>query len=109
VLKQFRPAAEVAHYFAAAKALALISIVHFAASASTAHRSTAYQVADDRKGLADFAVTTVRWVFWVSLAFTMAILSVGGPLLLLFAPDFVSGYPVVAVRAVCMLADASVG
>jgi len=109
VLKQFRPAAEVAHYFAAAKVLALISMVHFAVSASTAHRFTAYQVADDRKGLADFAVTTVRWVFWVSLAFTMAILSVGGPLLLLFGPDFVSGYPVMAVLAVGMLARASVG
>lgn len=109
VLKQFRPAAEVAHYFAAAKVLALISMVHFAVSASTAHRFTAYEVAGDRKGLADFAATTVRWVFWASLVFTLAILSLGWPLLWLFGPDFVSGYPVMAVLAIGMLARASVG
>ena len=109
VLKQFRPAAEVAHYFAAAKVLALISMVHFAVSASTAHRFTAYQMAGDRQGLADFAATTVRWVFWASLVFTLAILSVGWPVLWLFGPDFVSGYPVMAILAVGMLARASVG
>ena len=109
VLKQFRPAAEVAHYFAAAKVLALISMVHFAVSASTAHRFTAYEMAGDRAGLADFAATTVRWVFWVSAAFSLAILSVGWPLLWLFGPDFVSGYPVMGVLAVGMLARASVG
>ena len=54
VLKQFRPAAEVAHYYAAAKTLALISIIHFAVAAATAHRFTAYHVAGDRAGLDGF-------------------------------------------------------
>jgi O-antigen/teichoic acid export membrane protein len=109
VLKYFRSADEVAHYFAAAKVLALISMVHFAVSASTAHRFTAYQVAGDRAGLADFAARTVRWVFWTSLALVVAILAVGRPVLWLFGPDFVSGYPVMAILAAGMLARASVG
>jgi O-antigen/teichoic acid export membrane protein len=109
ILKYFRSAEEVAHYFAAAKVLALVTMVHFAVSASTAHRFTAYHVADDRDGLAAFAATTVRWVFWISLVFTLALLSVGRPVLWLFGPDFVSSYPAMAILAIGVLARASVG
>ena len=52
VLQQFRPADEVAHYYAAAKTLTLVTFVYFAVSASAAHRFAAYHVAGDRAGLA---------------------------------------------------------
>ena len=81
VLKQFRSAEEVAHYYAAAKIVALVSIVYFAVAATSAHRFTAYHVAGDRAGLARFAATTVRWVFWLSLAFSLLLLALGRPLL----------------------------
>ncbi|MCC6710534.1 MAG: polysaccharide biosynthesis C-terminal domain-containing protein [Gammaproteobacteria bacterium] len=109
VLKYFRSAEEVAHYFAAAKVLALVAMVHFAASASTAHRFSAYHMAGDRDGLAAFAATTVRWVFWISLVVSLALLSIGRPVLRLFGPEFESGYPVMAILALGMLARASVG
>lgn len=109
ILKQFRPAEEVAHYYAAAKTLALVGIVYFAVAATTAHRFTAYHVVGDRDGLRRFAATTVRWVFWLSLAATLVMLALGRPVLMLFGPGFVAGYPVMAVLAVGLMARASIG
>ena len=109
VLKQYRPPEEVAHYYAAAKIVALVSIIYFAVAATSAHRFTIYHVAGDRAGLARFAATTVRWVFWLSLAFSAVLLAFGRPLLTLFGADFVAGYPVMAILAVGQLARASIG
>lgn len=109
VLKQFRPAEDVAHYYAAAKTLALISMIHFAVAAASAHRFTAYHVAGDREGLAAFAAETVRWVFWPSLAVSLFVIALGRPVLMLFGPSFVAGYPIMAILAVGQLARASIG
>jgi O-antigen/teichoic acid export membrane protein len=109
VLRQFRPAEEVAHYYAAAKTLTLVTFVYFAVAASCAHRFTAYHVAGDRRGLAAFAANSVRWIFWPSLAATLLILALGKLLLWLFGPAFVSAYPVMFVLAVGLLARAAVG
>jgi O-antigen/teichoic acid export membrane protein len=109
VLKQFRPAEEVAHYYAAAKTLALVSIVQFAVAAAAAHRFTAHHVAGDRDGLAAFVASTVRWVFWPSLAALLLFMAIGQWLLALFGPSYVDGYPIMAVLALGLLARASVG
>jgi O-antigen/teichoic acid export membrane protein len=91
VLKQFRPAQEVAHYYAAAKTLALVSIIYFAVAAAAAHRFTSLHVAGDQAGLKAFAAGTVRWIFWPSLAATLVILALGRPVLMLFGPEFAAG------------------
>jgi O-antigen/teichoic acid export membrane protein len=109
VLKIFRPAEEVAHYYAAAKTLALVSIIQYAVAAASAHHFTAYHVAGDRAGLVAFAAGTVRWVFWPSLAGCLAMLILGKPVLALFGAGFRDGYPVIAVLAVGQLARACVG
>jgi O-antigen/teichoic acid export membrane protein len=109
VLKQFRPSEEVAHYYAAAKTLALVSIIHFAVAAAAAHRFTALHVAGDRQGLIDFAAGTVRWVFWPSLALTLLMLALGQPVLMLFGAGFEAGYPVMAILAFGQLARAAIG
>jgi len=109
VLKQFRSAEEVAHYYAAAKILALVSIIHFAVAATSAHRFTSFHVAGDRAALARFAASTIRWVFWLSLALGLLVLAFGRPLLTLFGADFVAGYPVMVILAVGQLARAAVG
>ena len=109
VLKQFRPAEDVAHYYAAAKTLALVSIIHFAVAATAAHRFTAYHVAGDRAGLAAFTAETVRWVFWPSLVACLLVIALGRPVLMLFGEGFVAGYPVIAILAVGQLARASIG
>ena len=109
VLKQFRPADEVAHYYAASKTLTLVTFVYFAVAASAAHRFAAYHVAGDKDGLARFAAITIRWIFWPSLAAVSLMLALGKPMLWLFGPGFVEAYPVMFVLAIGLLARATVG
>lgn len=109
LLKQFSSEEVVAHYYAAGKVLAPVSIIYFAVAAAAAHRYTDYQVAGDRQGLIQFADNTVRWVFWPSLVLTLVIVAFGRELLSLFGAAFVAGYPVMAVLAVGQMARAAVG
>jgi O-antigen/teichoic acid export membrane protein len=109
VLQKFRPADEVAHYFAASKTLTLVTFVYFAVAASAAHRFAAYHVAGDREKLAVMVASTIRWIFWPSLAATLLILAFGKPLLWLFGPGFSDAYPVMFVLAIGLMARAAVG
>ena len=109
VLKIFRPAEEVAHYYAAAKTLALISIIQYAVAAAAAHHFTAYHAAGDRVGLAAYAFGTVRLVFWPSFAGCLAMLLLGKWVLGLFGDGFREGYPVIVALAVGQMARACVG
>jgi O-antigen/teichoic acid export membrane protein len=109
VLKQFRPADEVAHYYAAAKTIGLVSIIYFAFAATSAHRFTAHHISGDKQELAQFAASIVRWVFWLSLALTVVLVAAGRPILMLFGADFVSAYPIMLILAIGQLARASIG
>ncbi len=109
VLQQFRPADEVAHYFAASKTLTLVTFVYFAVSASAAHRFAALHVAGDREGLAALVSSAVRWIFWPSLAAVLLILACGKPMLWLFGPAFTDAYLVMFVLAVGLMARAAIG
>jgi O-antigen/teichoic acid export membrane protein len=109
VLRHFRPPDDVAHYFAAAKTLSLVAFIYFSVAAAVAHRIASIHVSGDRKALADFASTTVRWTFWPSLGATALILALGKPMLWLFGPDFVDAYPLMFILAVSLIARAAVG
>ena len=109
VLKQFRPAEDVAHYYAAAKIVAFVSMIYFSVAATTAHRFTALYVSDRRGELSRFASSTVRWIFWLSLVATTLLLIFGRWLLLLFGADFAPAYPVMVILAAGQLVRASVG
>jgi O-antigen/teichoic acid export membrane protein len=109
VLKQLRPADEVAVYFAASKTLALVAFVYFAVSAAAAHKFAQYHVAGDRERLAQFLMQSIRWTFWPSLAATALLLALGKPVLWMFGPEFVAGYPLMFVLAVGLLARAAIG
>lgn len=109
VLQLFRPPTDVAHYHAASKTLALVAFVSFSVSAAVAHRFTAYHVNGDRERLAALVADSVRWTFWPSLAATVLILLLGKPLLWLFGPDFVTGYPLMFILALGLLARAAIG
>jgi O-antigen/teichoic acid export membrane protein len=109
VLRQFRPPEEVAHYYAAAKTLALVAFIYFSVAAAVAHRFAAYHVAGDRDALTGFAASTIRWTFWPSLAATVVVLALGKPILWLFGPDFIAGYPLMFILAISLIARAAVG
>jgi O-antigen/teichoic acid export membrane protein len=108
-LEHFRSPSEVAVYYAAARLLAIVAFVYFAIAGATTHRFTEYHVAGDSERLASFFADTVRWAFWPSLAVCVLILAFGRPLLDLFGAGFASGYDVMFILAVGMLARAAVG
>jgi O-antigen/teichoic acid export membrane protein len=109
VLEQFRSPHEVAVYYAATKVLALVAFVYFSVSAAAARKFAEYHVAGDRVRLADFLARSIRWTFWPSLAAGIFIVAFGWPILWLFGPDFVDGWPLLSVLVVGLLARAAVG
>jgi O-antigen/teichoic acid export membrane protein len=108
-LEHFRSPGEVAVYYAAARLLAIVAFVYFAIAGATTHKFTQYHVAGDKERLRKFFAETARWTFWPSLALCAAILAFGKPLLSLFGAGFTSGYAVMFILAVGMLARAAVG
>ena len=109
VLKQFRSADDVAIYYAAAKTIALVSFIYYSVAQTIAHKFVEYDVSGDRAGLTAFLKQSVRLTFWPSLASMLVLLALGRPLLRLFGPDFVSGYYLMFIIAIGLLARASVG
>jgi len=109
VLEQFRPADEVALYYAATRTLLLVTFIYFSVAAAVTHRFSAYHLANDRTGLAMLVASAVRWTFWPSLLATLAVLAFGKPLLWLFGPDFVAGYPLMFILAIGLMTRASIG
>ncbi len=109
VVAQFRPADEVAVYYAAAKTIALVSFIYYSVSQTIAHKFVEYDVSGDREGLIAFLKQSVRLTFWPSLVVIVGLLALGHPLLRLFGHEFVSGYYLMFIIAVGLLARASVG
>ncbi|MBI3703830.1 MAG: oligosaccharide flippase family protein [Rhizobiales bacterium] len=108
-IEHYRSPDEVAVYFAGARLLAVVAFVYFAIANATTHKFTEYHVAGDKERLARFFRETVKWTFWPSLLCCALILAFGRPLLGLFGADFTSGYIVMFILAVGMLARAAVG
>ncbi len=109
VLQQFRPPDEVGIYYAAAKTMALVAFIYFSVAQTLAHKFAEYHVAGDRRRLADFLAVAVRMTFWPSLGSILLLLAFGKPLLGMFGHDFVSGYYLMFIMAIGLLARASVG
>ena len=109
ILQEYCTADQVAIYFAATKILSLVAFIYFSVSAAVAHRFTEYHFDNDPGLLAGFVANCVGWTFWPSLAATALILALGRPILWLFGPDFVEGYPLLFVLCLGLLARASVG
>jgi O-antigen/teichoic acid export membrane protein len=109
VLQQFRSSEEVGVYFAVVKTLALVSFIHYAMSATTAHRFAEYHALGDRERLSAYVAHAIKWTFWPSLAATIVLLALGKPLLWLFGSQFVTGYDIMFVAAIGLVVRAAVG
>ncbi len=99
---------DVAIYFATVKTLALVHFVDFAVKAGVAQRYAAYTHGEPEK-LAAFARETVSWTFWPSLVMAVVVLALGQPMLWLFGPAFVAGYPLLFLLVVGVVARSAVG
>ncbi|UWU70096.1 flippase [Bradyrhizobium sp. NC92] len=109
VLQQFRPSDEVGVYFAVVKTLALVSFIHYAMSATTAHRFAEYNASGDKARLSAYVAHAINWTFWPSLAATIVLLALGKPLLWLFGPQFMIGYDIMFVAAIGLVVRAAIG
>ncbi|CCE07601.1 putative polysaccharide export protein, PST family [Bradyrhizobium sp. STM 3843] len=109
VLQQFRPSEEVGVYFAVVKTLALVSFIHYAMSATTAHRFAEYHAQGDKARLSAYVAHAISWTFWPSLAATLVLLALGKPLLFLFGPQFTAGYDIMFIAAVGLVVRAAIG
>jgi O-antigen/teichoic acid export membrane protein len=109
VLQQFRPSEEVGVYFAVVKTLALVSFIHYAMSATTAHRFAEYHALGDKARLTAYVAHAIAWTFWPSLAATVALLAFGKPLLWLFGPQFVIGYDIMFIAAIGLVVRSAIG
>ena len=109
VLQQYRSSEEVGVYFAVVKTLALVSFIHYAMSATTAHRFAEYHALGDKARLSAYVAHAIKWTFWPSLAATILLLALGKPLLWLFGPQFVIGYDIMFVAAIGLVVRAAVG
>jgi O-antigen/teichoic acid export membrane protein len=109
VLQQFRSSEEVGIYFAVVKTLALVSFIHYAMSATTAHRFAEYNALGDKARLEAYVAHAINWTFWPSLAATIVLLALGKPLLWLFGPQFTTGYDIMFVAAVGLVVRSAIG
>jgi O-antigen/teichoic acid export membrane protein len=109
VLQQFRASDEVGIYFAVVKTLALVSFIHYAMSATTAHRFAEYNALGDKARLSAYVAHAINWTFWPSLAATAVLLALGKPLLWLFGPQFVVGYDIMFLAAIGLVVRAAIG
>ncbi len=109
VLQQFRSSEEVGVYFAVVKTLALVSFIHYAMAATTAHRFAEYHALGDKVRLAAYVAHAIKWTFWPSLAATILLLALGKPLLWLFGPQFVAGYDIMFIAAIGLVVRAAIG
>src|SRR6202790_3554094 len=109
VLQQFRPSEEVGVYFAVVKTLALVSFIHYAMSATTAHRFAEYHAQGDKPRLSAYVAHAINWTFWPSLAATIVLLALGKPLLWLFGSQFVVGYDIMFIAAIGLVVRSAIG
>src|SRR5476651_1284697 len=109
VLQQFRSSEEVGVYFAVVKTLALVSFIHYAMSATTAHRFAEYNALGDKERLSAYLAHAIKWTFWPSLGATILLLAFGKPLLWLFGPQFVGGYDIMFIAAIGLVVRSAIG
>ena len=100
---------EAGIYFAAAKTMGLIMFVYYAVGSAMANRFAAISARGDAAALRATVRDAVRWTFWPSLAVGLIMLAAGRPLLSLFGPRFVDGYPVMCILILAFLVRASIG
>ncbi len=109
IVSHYMTPTDVAIYFAAAKTMALIMFVHYAVGSAVANRFAALHARGDKEALRAFVRDAVHWTFWPSLAAAILLLALGLPLLWLFGPQFVEGYPVMLILVVGFLFRSSMG
>jgi O-antigen/teichoic acid export membrane protein len=100
---------DVAIYGAATRIAYVNAFIFFAMSVLSVPQFSAL-LGQGRTGeLQTFLRSVIRWTFWPSLLLVVGLLLLGKPLLELFGPRFVAGYPVLVILALASLFRACTG
>ncbi len=100
---------QIAIYFAAARTIALIAFVHFSVTAAVTPKFATLYAAGDIAGLDKFLNETRKWTFVPALVGSVVLLALGKPILWLFGPEFIAGYPVMFALVIGLLARSLAG
>jgi O-antigen/teichoic acid export membrane protein len=109
ILQVYRSPSDIAVYYAVQKLLAIVAFVHFSVAAAVAYRFSQHKTAGEWDKLGAFYTSSRHWAFWPSLTGVAGMLVCGWPLLWLFGPEFVAGYPLIPLLAMGLLARAAAG
>ena len=101
--------ADVAIYTAAMRTATLVSIVMLVAGVVAQPRISALHALRSNRELSGFLSATTRGVFLVSLVIGLMLALAGRPILALFGPEFVAGYPVLLVLVAAHVMAAAMG
>ncbi len=100
---------DIAIYYAVVKTTSLIAFVFFAVTASFGPKFAEYNAAGRADELQELLRVAINWTFWPSLVTAAGILAMGFPLLWLFGTEFTTGYPMMFILVIGLLARASTG
>jgi len=100
---------QIAIYFATARTISLIAFVHFAVTAAVTPKFSTLYAKGDIVGLRSFLKETRKWTLYPSLIGAIILLIFGKPILWLFGPEFMAGYPVMFALVLGFLARSFAG
>ena len=109
LLELFVEPDQVGIYYATARTISLIAFVHFAVAAAVMPRFAGYFAENDDAGIRALLKQARLWTLLPSVAGALILIGLGKPLLWLFGTDFMSGYPLMFVLVIGLLARAAVG
>ena len=100
---------QIGIYYATARTITLIAFVHFAVAAAVLPRFATSYANGDTAAIRKLLRQSRMWTLLPSLAGAAVLIVIGKPLLSLFGPDFVAGYPLMFILVLGLLARAAVG
>lgn len=109
VLKAFVGPDQISIYYAAVRTITLTGFVYFAIAAAFGAKFSKLHAVGDADGLRETYRQATQLTFWPSLALAIGVLALGKPLLWLFGPEFMAGYPLMFFIVAGLLARAAVG
>ncbi len=101
--------AEVGIYFAAGRLMTLAGYVYYAFALISTREFSLARANRNHHELQRQVLRGTRCAFWLTVPAVLAMLAFGNPLLAMFGPNYVSGYGVLVVLGLGLIARASVG
>jgi len=100
---------EISVYFAAQRSMSLAAFIQFAFMLVMVRDFSIANATRDSAELQRRITSASSWTFWLTVPSVAVTLAAGYPLLWMFGPDFVDGYPIMVVLGIGYIIRATVG